>query len=293
MRFLLVFLLMGCIHLLSAQSQPVDRSFLSIVVIPYTGPEESVRTTIEKSEVCRAVLGQVNHIFQQRGYRIKDYMAILRLPDIVPSTADLERSEIKEAIKNAKVDIVIYVEIKLHELSEGDRKLELRLKAIDQYSAENYADDISIESTRRRYPDFVQAVKEAQLVNRLRGFADQLDLKFVDILQNGRTVTVKIGVKASSKVTLGTPVDNSDLDLIGTIEQWLRSHTTKVYPSSGDDTSWEAECKLSVLDTNQRTVTPFSFRTDLKVYMQQLRFSKLPLQLKDVTVNSVIEIIVE
>ena len=292
MRLLTIFLAFST-HLLVAQPAEPDRSFLSIMVIPYTGPEESVRSTIEKSEVCRVVLGQVNEILEARGYRTKDYMALLNLPNLAPSIADLDRTEIKEAIKNAKVDVVIRVEITLRDLTEGERQVRLQLQAIDQYSADNYVGGASVESTRRRYSDFVQAVREFQLVNQLKGFADQLDRKFADILKNGRTVTLKVSIKAGSKLKLGTTVDGSPLDLIGTVEQWVRKHAAKVYPSSGDDTSWEAECKLPLLDANQQIVTPFSFRTDLKVYLQQLRFSKMPMQLKDATVNSVIEIIIE
>ena len=274
---------------LAAQPTEIDRSFLTLMVIPYTGPDEGVKSIIEKDEVCRSVLGQINRVFEERGYRTKDYMAILRLPGKAPDAADLERTENMEAIKNARVDVVIYAEIKLRSLTEGDRQIQLHLQAIDQYSGENYANNISIESTRRRYSDFPQAVKEAQLVNQLNIFADQLDLKLVDILKNGRTVTVKVSVKPGGKLNLNTLIDGSDIDLSGTIEEWIRSRAARVYPPGGDSNYWQTECKLPVLDANQRSVTPFSFRSDFKRFLLQLRFSNAPLKVEDQTINSVID----
>ena len=293
MRYFIVLLSLCCTQLLMAQPIGIDRSFLTVMVIPYTGPDESTKSAIEKDEVCRTVLGQVNQVFEERGYRTKDYMAILKLSNMAPDAADLERTENIEAIKNARVDVVIYVEIKLLDLSEGDKQMRLRLQAIDQYSAENYANSIYAESTRRRFSDFSQAAREAQLVKQLNVYADQLDKKFTDILQNGRTVTIKVSTNPSSQVNLNTLLDGGENDLIGSVEEWVRSKTVKVYPPSGDTSYWLAECKLPVIDEKQRSVTPFSFRSDLRRYLQQLRFSGQPLKVEDQTINSVIEIMLE
>lgn len=278
---------------LFGQPVGIDRSFLTVMVVPYTAPDESVRAVIEKSEVCRAVLGQTNRIFQERGYRTKDYMAVLRLPNVAPDAADLERTEIREAIKNAVVDIVVYVEIHLRELSEGDRQIHLQLQAIDQYSAENYADNISVESTRRRYSDFTQAVREFQLVRQLQEFADQLDRKLLDILENGRTITVKVSIKPGSKVLFGSHVADSERDLGGEIEYWLRERSQKIYPASNAPDYMQVECKVPVLDANQRTVTPYRIRTELKKYLESLQVSGQPLKVSDVTINAVIEMMLE
>ena len=293
MKYLATFLLICHLKFLGAQPPELDRSFLTVMVIPYTGPDEGVKSVIERDEVCRAVLGQINRTFEERGYRTKDYMAILKLPNKAPDAADLERTENIEAIKNARVDVVVYVEIKLLNLSEGDKQVQLQLQAIDQYSAENYANNISIESTRRRYQDFTQAVKEVQLVNQLKTFADQLDQKFLDILKHGRTVTIKVSFNSKSKSNLNSPLDGSDMDLGGDIEAWVRSHTVRIYPSSGESSYWQAECKLPVLDEKQRSITPYSFRSDFKRYLQQLRISNAPLKVVDQTINSVIEMMVE
>lgn len=295
MRTIVFSLLICFAQILGAQPLEVDRAFLTVMVIPYTGAaDSSARSAIEKNDACRAVIGQINQVFEERGYRTKDYMAILRLPNIAPEASDLERTEIKEAIKNAKVDVVVYTEIRFRNFSEGDRQLQLRLQAIDQYSAENYANNISIESTRRRYQDFVQAAKEAQLVSQLKGFADQLDRKFVDLLKNGRTSTIRVKALPSSKVKLGSLVDGSLIDLAGTLNKWVQHRANRIYPSASDNDLWEIECKIPVVDEQQRTVTPFSFRTELKAYLQQLRFAAQPLKIKDVAViNSVIEIILE
>lgn len=289
MRLISAFLILLYTQATSAQPAEIDRSFLTIMVVPYTGPDESTKSVIEKGGVCRAVLSQICQVFEERGYRTKDYMAILNLSNNAPDATDLERTENIEAIKNARVDVVVYVEIKLRELSGDDKQLQLQLQAIDQYSAENYANSVSVESTRRRFSDFSQAVREAQLVKQLNIYADQLDKKFMDILQNGRTITIKI----SSQVNLNTLLVGGENDLIGSIEEWVRSRVVKVYPPSGDASYWVAECKLPVIDEKQCSVTPFSFRSDLRRYLQQLRFSGRPLKVEDQTINSVIEMMVE
>jgi len=291
MRQLSIFLLL-CGRLLNAQ-EPADRSYLTLMVIPYTGPGESVRTTIDKSAVCRAVLGQVNNVFEERGYRTKDYMEVLRLPNTAPDATDIERTEIKEAIRNAPADVVVYVEITPLDLNEGDRQLRLRLQAVDKYSGENYANSSSVESTIRRYRDFVQPAQDFQMINRLKTYADQLDRKFADVLKNGRSVFVRLAVDPGSPLTLSAPVDGNRLSLSEILYDWIKNHSLRTYPGSGDAGLLELECKIPLVDAHQRLVTPYTFRTELMTYLRQLRISTKKLDLTDASINARIQIVLK
>jgi len=276
-------------------TEQMDRSFLTIMVIPYTGPgDTSKQAAIERNELCRHLLGQINQIFGERGYRTKDYLAVLKQSAVAPDVHELERTEIKEAIRNAKVDVVVHVEIKWSTYPPGDKQLQLRLQAIDPFSAEHYAENIAIESTRRFYQEPTQACREAQLIRQLQGFADQLDRKLADVLQNGRTVTVRVKALPSSKVKLGSLMDGGNSDLAAFLDEWLRQRCKRLYPAASDNEVWEAECKIPVVDSSGRSVTPFSLRSDLKSMLLQLRFGEVPPKIREAAViNSVIEILLE
>lgn len=289
MRSTLIFCLLLLFQNLFSQEEAIDRSILSIMVVPYTNPGEGVRSLIENNELCRTTIGQINQVFEARNYRIKDYMALIKQEKFAPEFATLDRSEIREAIKNAIVDVVIYAEIKVQAYAEGDSQVRLKLQAIDHYSAENYANNVSIESTRRFYKDMTMAVTEKQLVNQLNGFADQLDKKFANILEHGRTVTIKVSVHPESKFNLSSALEDSHIDLGGTIAQWLNSRVLNMNNTNSSAEYWQAECSLPVRDANLKTITPYSFRTEFKAYLLQLRISSQPVLVEDVTTNAVIE----
>ncbi len=288
-----ILLILLCTSSLLAQPTEVDRSFLTLMVIPYTQSDQSVREVIEDGKLVRAVIGQVNDLFSERGYRTKDYTAITKLSQVAPLAVDLERTEIKEAIQNSGVDIVIYVEITPREYPQGDRQLQLSLQAIDLYSAENYANSVSVESNRRNYTDvnMVKAVTDNQFTQQLGEFVDRLDKKMVDLIMNGRTVTIKVNLLPDSNLDLGSVVDEKNMDLSGVIESWVRSNTSRIYPPSGDFDFWQAECKIPVFDSTNQIVTPHSFRTDFRKYLEQIHLSREPLEVVNmVTINSVIQV---
>lgn len=294
MKTLLFFLCLGAPYLYAQSPAESDRTFLTIMVIPYTEKGASVSTTLEENDGCRTVISQINYIFEQRGYRVKDYMALLKLPSIAPSKAEVDRTEVKEAIKNARVDVVIFTEIDWRKFQEGDRQLGLQLKAIDQYSAETYATSVSVASNRRFYQEMVQAVTDHQLLEGLNGYADQLDKKFDNLLANGRSVTIKVSIKPGSKLTFDTVPDGTSKDLGGTIEQWIGQHTARVFSADSDDTYMIVECQLRLMNAARKTVTPYALRTDLKTYLSGLSCSKVPIKaVTGASINSVLEIIIE
>lgn len=297
MKNIPIFLLSLCFSYSFTQAQTLknaDRSLLTILVIPYTESGKNVSDVIQTSTGFRDIISRINQAFEDRGYRTKDYMALLNLDAVAPSKVDLERDELKQAIKNAKVDIVIYMEVDWRSFAEGDRQLHLRLQAIDKYTAENYANNASIESNRRFYEKIVEALTDNQLGAQLEGFVNQMDRKFIDLLTNGRTMTVKIVIKPECKINLESPVDNSSVHLGAAIERWVQGHVAKIYPPNYDETYWEAECKLLLVDAEGKRLTPSNFRSELKSYLSQLTCTGIQVKPgSGATINAVVEIILE
>ncbi|MCA0237496.1 MAG: DUF6175 family protein [Bacteroidetes bacterium] len=297
MKNIPIFLLLLCFSYSFIQAQSLkntDRSLLTILVIPYTGSNNNVSNAIENGTGFRDIISQINQAFEDRGYRTKDYMALLNLDAVAPSKVDLERDVLKQAIKNAKVDIVIYMEVDWNSSADGDRQLHLRLQAIDKYTAENYANNASIESNRRYYQKISEALNDHQLKAQLEGFVNQMDRKFIDLLTNGRTMTVKILIKPECKFNLESPVDNSSSYLGAAIERWVQGHVAKIYPPNYDETYWEAECKLLLVDAEGKRLTPSNFRSELKSYLSQLTCSGIPIKPgSGTTINAVVELILE
>ncbi len=283
-------LLLGLfIHFQSfAQSQHeniTDRAFLTLLVIPYTSADETVRSLVEDSRLARVVINRINDVLSERGYRTKDYAALLRLPMVAPTAADLERSEVKEAIKNSSVDIVIYVEIRVEQFGEKDRQLQLSIQAIDQYSAENYANSALLQSNRRHYDvaNIANAVNDNLLAEQLKQFTDRLDRKFVDLINNGRTFTVQLYVSPEQPFNLHSLLNDQSLDLIGGTEQWIRGRALRMYPSGSDSNYWRAECKVKVND--------YSFKSDFKAFLRQLSIEGQRLAiLNETKINARVEI---
>lgn len=267
------------------QEHITDRAFLTLLVIPYTSADESVRSFVENSRLARVVINHINDQLSDRGYRTKDYTALLRLPMVAPTAADLERSEVKEAIKNASVDIVIYVEIKVEQFGEKDRQLQLSIQAIDQYSAENYANSALVQSNRRHYntSNIANAVNDNLLAEQLEQFIDRLDRKFVDLISNGRTFTIQLYVNPEQPFNLHSLIDDDSLDLVGGTEKWVRQRALRLYPSGSDSNYWRAECKVKVSD--------YSFKSDFKAFLRQLSAEGQKLAiLNETKINARVEI---
>ncbi|MEN0005873.1 MAG: DUF6175 family protein [Bacteroidota bacterium] len=276
-----------------------DRSFLTVLVLPYSSKvQDSQQKGSTNKLLVKGVHNEVKRKLLNRGYRVKDRDAILRLPAIAPLVEETDnyRDKISNAIRQqSEIDVIIWVDIKIANFAEQDRSLQLILDAEDKYSAEIYATSPVIESDRRRYSDntIVKALTREDVQKQIDIFVDQLDSKFLTLLSTGRTVTVKVTVEKGSDYNMNSVVDQSNDDLGLCIETWLRENAARLFTPSRSETYWQVECILPFNSTDGRAVSPTSLSSALRRYCSKLTLDngKIVNVKKFPVTNSVIQMV--
>jgi macrodomain Ter protein organizer (MatP/YcbG family) len=227
------FLIIGvlaCIRVLG-QSAPAAKPTATpnaqptIMVIPFTPSGQDLRQNFESNELLRVAIAKVKDAFDQRGVNTIDFRAKLKQMN----NAEALQSEQKKSIKDDVIAISgadVYVEIEANaNYSSSGNSVNVIMTAYDAFSGESYANKVSNSPKfyTTNYEKLVEKAVELEVPNLLSTIQE----KFADIQQNGRTITVKVGIGEKSKFKLDMEVDKEGNLLSDIIEDFIKDNSYK------------------------------------------------------------------
>jgi|GEM_PF-3502973 len=175
------------------------RSRLTIMVVPYVSGSQDIEGRLERDSGYKNAISSINSALINMGYTKTVDFRMRRdnkdgkhfMLNGRPSTGRMEIN-----IENAPVDVLIETEITWIDTpgNPRDRRAKLHLKAIDAYTNAVYADNSSIQSAQREFPDVstaVEAALERDGRAQFRTFLTQLDTSYSKLLRNGRQVNIQ------------------------------------------------------------------------------------------------------
>lgn len=191
----------------------------TIMVIPFTRQGVDLRNELENNELVRIAITKVKEAFDQRGVNTIDLRAKLKQTANTSAIQSEQKTSIKdEVINNSGADVYIEVEANPNYTNSGN-SITLILTAYDAFSGESYANKVanSAKFYTTNFEKLVEKAAETEVPNLLNTIQE----KFNDIIQNGRTVTIKIGIDESSKLKMDTEVDKDGSFLSDVIEDYI------------------------------------------------------------------------
>jgi hypothetical protein len=248
------------IHAQDKDGVKIDRSQLSLIVIPAVSDEMENDYYTAISEINSALLknGYKNTLdFKTQQENIISNRAF--------TAAHSKSDRMKIMIETAPADIYIETKMRWMDMQAGStaRQLQLSLKAVDKYTNAIYGDAV-ILSQHREFPGMDRAVETTLRVDGLEAFnrfLDQLDQSYRTILKEGRQVNMQFEVAATSDFTIDKKI--GDTRLSETIENYVREKANDFkgqYKIIGESPDYmNILIQVPIVDMDGRAVTPSKF----------------------------------
>ncbi len=199
----------------------------TIMAIPFTPEGRSLRTNFERNELLRVAITKVKEAFDERGVNTIDFRAKLKQLNNTGVLTDEQQHSIKDDVI-ALSGADIYVEVEANKnFSNTGNSVTVILTAYDASSGESLANKVSTSPKFRTnsFGKLTEKAVEAEIDNLLNTIQD----KFNDIIENGRTITLNIGLSEDVDYDFDSEVDDSGDLLSDLIEDWVQSASFKNY----------------------------------------------------------------
>lgn len=237
----------------------------SIIVIPYVKEGQDIRTILESDVNKRIAVTLIKDGFDQRGFTTYDFVQTLKNVQTNQAMTIQSQTDIQSTIiAESGADIYVAVEVSTTNSSSGN-SVDLILTAYESSTARSLANKVC-SSGKYYTTDGKLLVQKALSSTVIPEFLNVIQMKFNDIVQNGRSVTVEFSLSSNATLNLSKEIDG--LPLSDFLEVWMSENAYKNnYRTSGATSTRMIfdDVRIPVRDQNGNNYTPSKFA--LKLYL--------------------------
>lgn len=221
----ILFILFTLLSVFGVKSQQISTVQPTIMVVPYTREGEDIRNVIESDVNKRLVLTSIKEAFDERGFTTIDFIGKFKAMSNAAGFTDRNQKElVDEIIANAGADIYVTSEININGSQQGN-SVNILLTAYDTSTGQSLANLVG--DSGRFYTSDIGKLANNAIKKNMDGFLNTLQNKFNDIVANGKSIMVTIGIDEGSAYLMSNEVgDDGDL-LSEAIENWMEDNAYK------------------------------------------------------------------
>lgn len=243
----------------------------TIMVIPFAPSGVSLRNTYESNELMRIAITKVKEAFDQRGVNTIDFRAKLKqLDNNDILTEDQQRTMKDEVIQMSGADIYVEVEANKNASNTGN-SVDVIMSAYDAFSGESLANKVS--SSPKFYTDNYEKLVEKAVEAETDNLLNTIQEKFNDIIENGRTVVLQVGIGEEAPFDLDSEIGDKGSLLSELIEDWVQKNAYKNYYHLQGSTATRMIfdiVKIPLKDENEKNYRLSKFAAGLRNYLEGL-----------------------
>lgn len=243
----------------------------TIMVIPFAKEEEQLRTALENDPALRVAVTKVKEGFDDRGYNTIDFRAKLnQLSNDRVMEMDNATSLKQEVIELSGADIYVEVEVQKTRTGTGNSATVI-MTAYDAFSSQSFANKVA--SSPKFYTDDYSKLTERALGNTVEELLNTIQLKFDDIVENGRTITMSISFAVDADTDMDAEVGTAGDLLSDSIEDWLEDNAYGGYYHVQGVTATKLlvdAIKVPLKDENGRNFRASRFAGKFRNYLKTL-----------------------
>jgi len=196
-----------------------------IMVIPYVKEGEDLRTVLENDENKRIAITKIKEGFDSRGFTTVDFVAKLKAAkDNNLFTSDNQTDLKSQIIQMSGADVYVQAEVITEEASSGN-SVKLILTAYEASTGNSLSNKVG-ESGRFYTDDFNKLASKA-VESCVEDFLNIMQIKFTDIVNNGKSVIIDISFAENSEYTMSSEIGSYGLPLSDEIEMWMEDNAFK------------------------------------------------------------------
>lgn len=211
----------------SAQNNPQQANTVQpkIIVIPYTKEGEDIRTILEEDVNRRIAITKIKEGFDNRGFTTVDFTAKLKAAKDNNILTSESQSDIKsQIIQMSGADIYVQAEVNAVRGNNGS-SVTLVLTAYEASTGNSLSNKIG-ESGKFYTDDFNKLASKA-VESCVVDFLNVMQIKFTDIVNNGKSVIIDISFDANSTYKMSSEIGADKLPLSDQIEMWMEKNAFK------------------------------------------------------------------
>lgn len=222
-KFILYFLF--SISVFMGFAQDVVTVQPKIMVIPYTKEGEDIRSVLEEDVNKRITLTKIKEAFDSRGFTTVDFTAKLKaMSQSAVFNADNQSDLKSQLIEMSGADI--YVEAEMDILfSESGNSVKVIISAYDVSTGASLANKVG--ESGKFYTDDIGKLASKAISTCAEEFLNTIQMKFTDIVENGRSLIISFGFDEASAYLMSSEVGSQGLQLSDEIELWMEENAYK------------------------------------------------------------------
>jgi hypothetical protein len=196
-----------------------------IMVIPYTKEGEDLRTVLENDENKRIAIAKIKEGFDSRGFTTVDFIAKLKAAKDNNLFTSENQSDLKsQIIQMSGADVYVQAEV-IVEKGQSGNSVKLILTAYEASTGNSLSNKVG-ESGKFYTDDFNKLASKA-VESCIEDFLSVMQIKFTDIVNNGKSVIVDVSFDAGSQYKMSSEIGSDGLPLSDQIEMWMEKNSFK------------------------------------------------------------------
>lgn len=242
---------------------------------------------IQDSRELVLVISEINNLFKDRGYGLKDLATSIKsnarrnarnMLLTSKNNSSLSVSPLDELNRQVKADIVVEVDWSINTVGPK-HSITYNIRAIDSYTSKQIA---GAQGTGKpQYTNELPVLLREAVVSNMDNFLYRLQTHFDDCIENGREVVIEVGVfDDGSGKDLESEYDGYELREI--IEKWLSENTVNnqyTMVESTENTMLFEGVRIQMLKDNGQPLDASGFLNELRRFLK----SKYAIESKNVS----------
>lgn len=253
------------------QSATTKTTQPTIMVIPFAKENQSIRTVLENNELYRIAVTKVKEAFDARGVNTIDLIAKIKQTNNTEVLKDGQAQDFKDDVIAASgADIYVQVEASANYSSSGN-SANVILTAYDAFSGESLANKTG--NSPKIYTENHEKLVEKAIESQIDNLLNMIQTKFDEIIINGRTITLNVGIEDGTSITMDTEVDSDGNLLSEAIEAYIEKAAFKnqyhIQGSTQNQIKFDL-VKIPLLDESGKNYRVSKFAGDFRKYFKTL-----------------------
>lgn len=193
-----------------------------IMVVPYVTEGVDIRQTIENDPNIRVVMSKIREAFDKRGFTTVDFEAKLKAQSANNALSQNSQGDLKTLIiQGSGADIFVEAEY-IPNFSSSGNSVKIIMKAVDVSTGAALANKDAYFGPK--YTEDMGLLAGIAMERVADEFLSVIQMKFNDIVANGRSINIDFKIGTTSGITMNTEVGNDALPLSDTLEIWMGDH---------------------------------------------------------------------
>lgn len=196
-----------------------------IMVVPYVTEGVDIRKTIEGDPNIRVVMSKIREAFDKRGFTTVDFEAKLKAQSANNALSQNAQTDLKAmVIHGSGADIFVEAEY-VPTFSTSGNSVKIIMKAVDVSTGSALASKDTYFGPK--YTEDMGLLAGIAMERIADEFLSTIQMKFNDIVQNGRSINIDFKIGGASSLTMNTDVGSDALPLSDVLEMWMGEHAYK------------------------------------------------------------------